>query len=130
MLRADPAVSAIVGTSIFADYPPQDHPYPLVVLTIPSGVAFGALNNVSVRAYSSRLTVDVAGDSRALTEQLIEAIEDALDGFSSADSTHPIQGVTVNEAFTWELLTPKDGSDERAFVCSQDYLIDYRRITQ
>lgn len=129
MLRADTAVAAIVGSSIFADYPPQDHPYPLVVLTIPSGVAFGTVDNSSVRAYSSRLTVDVACDSRALTEQLMEAIEDTLDGFSSADSTHPIQGVTVNEAFTWELLTPKDGSDERAFVCSQDYLIDYKRIS-
>ena len=128
MLRADPNVSAAVGTKIFADYPPQGTEYPLVVLNVTSGVAFGCVDNGSVRAYSSRLAVDIAADSRAEAETIIEAIEDVLDGYATTDSTHPIGGVTVNEAFTWELLVPKDGSDERAFVCSQDYLIDYRRI--
>ena len=128
MLGADANVSPLISNKIYADYPPQGTAYPLVVLTVTSGAAFGAVDNSSIRAYSSRLSVDVAADSRAEAEIIVEAIEDALDGYATADSTHPISGVTVNEAFSWELLTPKDGSDERAFVCSQDYLIDYRRI--
>jgi len=128
MLRADANVTAEIGDKIFADYPPQGIEYPLVVLSVTSGVAFGCVDNGNIRAYSSRLAVEVASNTRAQAETIIEAIEDALDGFATADSTHPIGGVTVNEAFSWELLTPKDGSDERAFVCSQDYLIDYRRI--
>ena len=128
MLRADANVTAEIGDKIFADYPPQGVEYPLVVLSVTSGVAFGCVDNGNIRAYSSRLAVEVASNTRAQAEAIIEAIEDALDGFATADSTHPIGGVTVNEAFSWELLTPKDGSDERAFVCSQDYLIDYRRI--
>jgi len=128
MLRADANVTAEIGDKIFADYPPQGMEYPLVVLSVTSGVAFGCVDNGNIRAYSSRLAVEVASNTRAQAEAIIEAIEDALDGFATADSTHPIGGVTVNEAFSWELLTPKDGSDERAFVCSQDYLIDYRRI--
>lgn len=126
-LKADPTVSGVVGTKVFADYPPQGTSEPFIVLTIPSGEAHGTVNNCNVRAYSARLTVDVVCDTRAQTESAIEAIEDVLDGFTSTDSTHPIQGITIQTALEWEMLTPKDGSDKRIFICSQDYQIHYRR---
>ncbi len=80
-----------------------------------------------MRAYSARLEVDTLAETRAVTEQVIELVEDSIDGFVSADSTHPIQGITVNDGLDWELLTPKDGSDERRFLCSQDFEIHYTR---
>ena len=127
LLKADTAVSAEVGAAIFADYPPQGQAEPFVVLTTPSGTSHGTVNNCQTRAYSARLNVDVVCDTRAQTESTIEAIEDVLDGHSSTDSTHPIQGVTIESGIQWEMLTPKDGSDKRVFICTQDYLIHYRR---
>jgi hypothetical protein len=57
----------------------------------------------------------------------IEAVEDVLDGFTSVDADFPIQGTTLDGGMSWEMLTPKDGSDERAFICTQDYQVHYRR---
>ncbi len=126
-LRADTDLAAIVGDRIFADYPPQGAVEPFVVLTILSGQAYGTVNNQPVRAYSARLEIDVLAETRAVTEQVIELAEDSIDGFVSTDSTHPIQGITVNDGLDWQLLTPKDGSDERRFLCSQDFEIHYTR---
>ena len=126
-LKADPDVSAAVGTQVFADYPPQGTDHPFVIVAIPSGVAHGTISNCQVRAYSARMSIDIVCSTRALTESGIEAIEDVLDGFVSADSDFPIQGTTLDGGLSWELLTPKDGSDERAFICSQDYQVHYRR---
>ncbi len=126
-LRADTNITALVGNNIFADYPPQGVVEPFLVLTILSGQAFGTVDNCPVRAYSARLEIDVLGVTRSQTEEIIEAVEDSIDGFTSADSTHPIQGITVNNGLDWELLTPKDGSDERRFLCSQDFEIHYTR---
>ena len=126
-LRADTNITAIVGNNIFADYPPQGVAEPFLVLTILSGQAYGTVSNCSVRAYSARLEVDVLGITRSQTEDLIELVEDSIDGFTSSDATHPIQGITVNDGLDWELLTPKDGSDERRFLCSQDFEIHYLR---
>ncbi len=126
-LRADTNITALIGNNIFADYPPQGVVEPFLVLTILSGQAFGTVDNCPVRAYSARLEIDVLGVTRSQTEEIIEAVEDSIDGFTSADSTHPIQGITVNNGLDWELLTPKDGSDERRFLCSQDFEIHYTR---
>ena len=126
-LRADTSITALVGNNIFADYPPQGVTEPFLVLTILSGQAYGTVNNCSVRAYSARLEVDVLGVTRSQTEEIIELVEDSIDGFTSSDATHPIQGITVNDGLDWELLTPKDGSDERRFLCSQDFEIHYLR---
>ena len=126
-LRADTNITALVGNNIFADYPPQGVVEPFLVLTILSGQAFGTVDNCPVRAYSARLEIDVLGVTRSQTEEIIEAVEDSIDGFTSTDSTHPIQGITVNNGLDWELLTPKDGSDERRFLCSQDFEIHYTR---
>ena len=126
-LRADNNITAVVGNNIFADYPPQGVAEPFIVLTILSGSAYGTVNNQSVRAYSARLEVDIVGVTRSQTENVIEMIEDSIDGFSSRDSTHSIQGITVNGGLEWELLLPKDGSDERRFLCSQDFEIHYTR---
>ena len=126
-LRADTDIAALVGNRIFADYPPQGVDEPFIVLTILSGQAYGTVNNCPVRAYSARLEIDVLAETRAQTESIIELVEDSIDGFTSSDSTHPIQGVTVNNGIDWELLVPKDGSDERRFLCSQDYEVHYTR---
>ena len=126
-LRQDTDLAAIVGDRIYADYPPQGALEPFVVLSILSGQAYGTVNNQPVRAYSARLEVDTLAETRAVTEQVIELVEDSIDGFVSADSTHPIQGITVSDGLDWELLTPKDGSDERRFLCSQDFEIHYTR---
>ena len=127
-LKDDSAVSAIVGAQVFADYPPQGVEEPFVVMTITSTTAHGTVNNCQVRAYSSRITIDIVAETRAQTEVCIEAIEDVLDGYSSTDANFPIQGITVDGGIHWEVLNPKDGSDQRAFVCSQDYQVHYRRI--
>lgn len=127
-IKADADITAVVGDKVFADYPPQGIDHPFVILTIPSGTAHGTVDNCGVRAYSARLEVDVLCETRAKTEAVIESMEDLLDGFASTDSTHPIQGITVDGGLEWELLTPKDGSDERIYICSQDYEIHYRRI--
>ncbi len=121
-------ITDVVGDKVFADYPPQGVDHPFVILTIPSGTAHGTVSNCKVRAYSARLTVDVLCETRAQTETVIELLEDLLDGFTSSDANHPIQGTTVDGALEWDLLTPKDGSDERVFICSQDFQIHYRRI--
>ena len=126
-IKADPVVAGIVGEQVFADYPPQGTDHPFVIITIPSGTSHGTISNCQVRAYSARVTVDIVCSTRALTEVGIEAIEDVLDGFTSGDANFPIAGTTLDGGMQWELLTPKDGSDERAFLCSQDYQVHYRR---
>ncbi len=128
VLKANSAVTtALTNSRIYADYAPQDIDKPFILLSVPSSSAFGMVNNCSSRAYSARLTIDVICDTRAQTEEVIEAIEECLDGYSASDPTHPIGGVSVSTGISWEVLTPMDGSDERAFVCSQDYLVDYVR---
>jgi len=126
-LKSQSPITDIVGQQVYADYPPQGVEAPFIVVTILSGQAHGTVTNCNVRAYSARMTVTIVADSRALAEQGIEAIEDALDGFSSTDATHPIQGTTVDGGLEWELLTPRDGSDQRSFLCEQDFQIHYRR---
>ena len=127
-LKSEAGVTtALTNSRIYADYAPQDIDKPFILLSVPSTTAFGMVNNCSARAYSARLTVDVICDTRAQTEEVIEAVEDVLDGFQAADPTHPIGGVSVQDGISWEVLAPLDGSDERAFVCTQDYLVDYAR---
>ncbi len=126
-LRADPSVQSSVGNQIYADYPPQGVDPPFLVISVPNGRAFGTVSNCQVRAYSAQLTVDIVCDTRASTEVGIEAIEDLLDGFISEDEDFPISGTTLDGGISWDVLTPKDGSDERAFICSQDYQVHYRR---
>ena len=127
-LRADATVSGIVGNKIYADYPPQGDDYPFVTLTINSGMAYGTLSNCSAKGYSARCQIEAIGETRSQTEQLMEAIEDSIAGMQSGDSTHPINGVAVADGFDWLLMTPTDGSDQRVFVCSQDFHVDYIRI--
>jgi len=126
-LRNNAEVQAVVGNNIYADYPPQGVDPPFLVLSNPSGQAFGTVSNCQVKAYSARITVDIVCDTRASTEIGIEAIEDLLDGFSSEVQDFPISGTTLDGGISWDVLTPKDGSDERAFICSQDYQVHYRR---
>ena len=126
-LRADADVMSATNGQIFADYPPQGVEKPFLVISVPSGTAHGSVSNCQLRAYSARVTMDIVCDTRASTEVGIEAIEDVLDGFTSTDSEFPIQGVTLDGGISWELLVPKDGSDERAFMCSQDYQVHYLR---
>lgn len=126
-LQADPQVQAAVGSQIYADYPPQGVDPTFLVLSVPSGQAFGTLSNCQVRVYSARVTVDIVCDTRASTEIGIEAVEDLLDGFTSSDPDFPISGTTLDGGISWDVLTPKDGSDERAFICSQEYQVHYKR---
>jgi len=126
-LKADADVVASTEGKIFADYPPQGVEKPFLIISVPSGTAHGSVSNCQVRAYSAQVTVDIVSDTRASTEIGIEAIENVLDGFTSSNSDFPIQGVTLDGGISWELLVPKDGSDERAFMCSQDYQVHYLR---
>ena len=127
-LKSDAGVTAIVGDKVFADYPPQGIEEPYVIASTTSGIAHGTVSNCVIRAYSSRMEIDSAATSRSQAEQLSEAVEDAIDGFTSlTDTTHPIQGVTLDGGIEWQLLSPNDGSDERLFICSQDFQIHYRR---
>jgi hypothetical protein len=129
MLKASTILTDIVGQNIYADNPPQDDMTPIVVLSVLSSVAYGTVDNCSVRAYTSRLTVDVVTHSRSQSEQVIEIMEDLLDGYSDvADPTHPIAGIIVDGGIDWEILSPIDGSDQRGYLCSQYFNINYRRI--
>ena len=127
LLRADPTVTDLVGQRIYADNPPQDDDLPIVVLTISSTTTRATLDNCQVKTYSARLKLDIVCSSRSKAEDAQEAIEDALVGYTSADSTHPIQGVTVESGTSWELVAPADGSDERGYWCSQEFFINYAR---
>lgn len=129
LLKSTTALTDIVGQNIYADNPPQDDDRPVVVLSILSGVAHGTVNNCAVRAYTARLTVEVVTDSRSQSESVIEIIEDTLDGYSNtADPTHPIEGVVIEGGIEWTILNPVDGSDQRGYLCGQDYYINYVRI--
>lgn len=127
MLRSTAEVTDIVGQRIFADNPPQDDDLPIVVLTIPNTNARAALDNCQIRLYAARMRVDIVCATRGQAEDAQEAIEDALVGYTSSDSTHPIGGITVESGTSWQLITPADGSDERGYWCSQDYFINYAR---
>lgn len=129
LLKSTTALTDIVGQNIYADNPPQDDDRPIVVLSILSSVAHGTVNNCTVRAYTARLTVEVVTDSRSQSESVIEIIEDTIDGYSNTtDPTHPIEGVTIEGGIDWTLLNPVDGSDQRGYLCGQDYYINYVRI--
>jgi hypothetical protein len=127
LLRADPSVSDLINQRVYADNPPQDDDLPFVVLTIENTNARAALDNCQIKLYAARMKVDIVCSSRSLAEEVQEKIEDALVGYTSSDSTHPIQGVVVDSGVSWELLVPTDGSDERGYWCSQDYFINYAR---
>ena len=126
-LRSDPSVTDKVGQRIYADNPPQDDDLPFVVLTISSTNARATIDNCQIRLYTARLKVDIICESRSAAEAAQEAIEDSIVGYTSQDATHPIQGVTVESGTSWELVAPADGSDERGYWCSQEYMINYAR---
>ena len=127
MLRAEPSITSIVNQRIYADNPPQDDDLPFVVMTIENTTARATIDNCQVKLYESRLKIDIVCDSRSAAEDAQEAIEDALVGYTSSDSTHPIQGVTVDSGTSWEMIMPADGSDQRGYWCTQDYIINYAR---
>lgn len=127
-LKADGTVSSLSSDRIYADNPPQDDVLPIVVLSLQNTRAFAAVNNCVIKTYEARVTVDTICRTRAASEALQESIEDALAGFTSSDSTHPIEGILVDSGASWQVLEPIDGSDEFDYWCSQDFMINYRRV--
>lgn len=127
LLRSEPSVTAIVNQRIYADNPPQDDDLPFVVMTIENTTARATIDNCQVKLYESRLKIDIVCDSRSSAEDAQEAIEDTIVGYTSNDSTHPIQGITVDSGTSWEIIVPRDGSDQRGYWCTQDYIINYAR---
>lgn len=127
LLKADSAVSTLTSGRIYADNPPQDDDLPFVVIDIVNTNARASVNNCAIKQYSSRITIDIVCDTRAQSESIQEAIEDALAGYTSSDSDYPIQGITVDSGTSWQVIQPTDGSDQRGYWCSQDYFINYSR---
>ncbi len=129
LLKQHTPLTDIVGQNIYADNPPQDDDRPIVVLSVLNSIAHGTINGCNVRAYTSRLTVETVTDSRSQSETIVELLEDVLDGYSNTtDPTHPIESVVVDGGIDWAILNPVDGSDQRGYLCSQDFNINYRRI--
>ena len=126
-IKSDTTLNTALGGQVFADYAPQGTNEPFMVVTLTSTTAHGTVTNCPVRAYSSRIEIDVVTTSRAQAEELAEQTEDLIDGYTTTDPTYVIQGITLDGGVEWDLLTPKDGSDQRLFVCNQDYAIHYRR---
>ena len=128
-LKADAGVSTLSSGRVYADNPPQDDTLPIVVITLQSTQAYATVDNCgSTKVYNSRITVDIVCETRGQSEELQEAVEDALVSFSSADSTHRIEGVNADSGASWQIIEPIDGSDERGYWCTQDFMINYRRI--
>lgn len=127
-LRADASVLAALGLPrVYADHPPQDDQLPFVVLAIESTNAWPTLNGCQVRAYAARVQVDILCDSRGKSEDVQEAVEDLLDGFTSNDANYPIKGVVLDSGIEWNVVNPIDGSDERGYQATQDFVVNYQR---
>tara|TARA_R110000824_G_scaffold10010_5_gene44355 strand:+ start:262 stop:681 length:420 start_codon:yes stop_codon:yes gene_type:complete len=126
-IKSDATLNTTLAGQVFADYAPQGSTEPFVVVSVTSTDAYGTVNNCPVRAYTSRIEFDTLATSRSQAEEIADQLEDLLDGYTTEDSGFPIQGITLDGGASWDLLTPKDGSDQRLFVCSQDYAIHYRR---
>ena len=128
-LRADATVASLAGTRVFAEHPPQDDVLPIVVITVENVRSFSdTVGLCHQKVYVASVNVDIICDTRGRSEDLQEAVEDSLIGYVSADAEYPINGITSDEGASWQLLDPKDGSDERGYWCEQTYSATYRRI--
>jgi len=128
-LRADATVASIAGTRVFAEHPPQDDVLPIVVIGVESVRGFS--DNVGLchqKVYVASVSVDIICQTRGQSEDLQEAVEDSLIGWVSSDTGYPINGITSDEGASWQLIDPKDGSDERGYWCEQTYSVTYQRI--
>ena len=126
-LKADPNVTALVGSNIYADNPPQDTGLPIVVLGISNTQVFSTVTNCNLKLYVADLTVDIICKTRGASEDTQFAIEDSLIGFASTDDDFVIEGIVPSTGVDWELLEAIDGSDERGYWCSQTLTINFRR---
>lgn len=126
-LKADTDINSLTSGRIYADNPPQNDELPFVVLAISNTNARATVDNCQVKAYASRVTIDIICDTRSQAETIQEKIEDSLSGYVSTDSDYPIAGITVDSGTSWQVLSPSDGSDQRGYWCSQDYFINYCR---
>lgn len=128
-LRADTNVTDIAGQRIFAEHPPQDDVLPIVVINVENVRGFS--DNVAMchqKVYVASINVDIICHTRGQSEDLQEAVEDSLIGWVSSDLGYPINGITSDEGASWQLIDPKDGSDERGYWCEQTYSVTYQRI--
>jgi len=129
LLRADSSVTDLTGTRIYAEHPPQDDVLPIVVLSVENVRGFSdTVSGCHIKVYVASVSVDIICDTRGQSEDVQEAIEDALIGYTSADAEYPINGITSDEGASWQLVDPKDGSDERGYWCEQTYSVTYQRI--
>lgn len=127
-LKADASVSSLSDNRIYADNPPQDDVLPIVVITLQNTRAYATVDNCgATKVYNSRIVIDIICQTRGQSEELQEAVEDSLVSFSSADLTHPIEGINAESGASWQIVEPIDGSDERGYWCTQDFMINYRR---
>ena len=127
-LKADATLSAITDR-VFADHPPQGDELPIVVLTVESARTFSeTLDLCHRKLYRASLRVDIICDTRGQSEDIQEAVEDALVGFTSTDSSHPINGITTEDGVSWSVVSPIDGSDERGYWCDQSFEVTYQRV--
>ena len=128
-LRADTDVTDLSGLRIYAEHPPQDDVLPIVVLSVENVRSFSdTISGCHIKCYVASVAVDIICNTRGQSEEIQEAIEDSLIGYSSSDLTHPINGITTDEAASWQIIDPNDGSDERGYWCEQTYSVTYQRI--
>lgn len=128
-LRADATVASIAGARVFGEHPPQDDVLPIVVISVENVRGFS--DNVGLchqKVYVASINVDIICHTRGQSEDLQEAVEDSLIGWVSSDVDYPINGITSDEGASWQLIDPKDGSDERGYWCEQTYSVTYQRI--
>ena len=81
-LRDDPAVSALVGDRVYYQMRPDEAAYPCIVINTISDVPQRDLNGRSWT--ETRLQVTAMDTTEPGAEAVAKAIQDSLDGFSSA----------------------------------------------
>ncbi len=129
LLRADSTVTDLTGLRIYAEHPPQDDVLPIVVLSVENVRNFSdTISQCHIKVYVASVGIDIICETRGQSEEIQEAIEDAIIGHTSSDLTHPINGITTDEAASWQIIDPNDGSDERGYWCEQTYSVTYQRI--
>ena len=124
-LRADTAVTAIVGNRIFADNPPQDTIKPSVEIYLISDDQESTIDRCTVEMGVMLVQVNCLGSSRSQAHDLSTKVRRGILHLTSDDQDQKIQDVNISSGSRWDVIRPLDGSDSYTYECQNDYNVPY-----
>jgi hypothetical protein len=118
------AVAALLGTRIYPDHLPQSTTLPAAVYYGISGTDEPRLSGLAGFA-TERIQIDAYAETRLAANALALAIRDALTNGSGRGNwgTVGVSGCNPEGGERYDTQGLGDGSDERQYITSRDYMV-------